>query len=118
MAQQVRPRPDHRDQRHHQLLADRIDRRVGDLREILLEVVVQQLRLVRQHGERRVGAHRADRIVAFQRHRLEEELNVLLRVAERLLLVQQRGRSFGRAGGISGAGAGVSDGSGSSSSCT
>ena len=64
VAQQVRPRPDHRDQRHHQLLADRIDRRVGDLGEVLLEVVVEQLRLARQHGERRVGAHRADRIVA------------------------------------------------------
>ena len=44
-AEQVRPRADHRDQRHHQLLADRIDRRVGDLREVLLEVVVEQLRL-------------------------------------------------------------------------
>ena len=92
MSQQVRPRPDHRDQRHHQRLADRIDRRIGDLGEVLLEVVVQQLRLARQHGERRVGAHRADRIVAVLRHRLEEELDVLLRVAERLLLVQQRGQ--------------------------
>ncbi len=91
MSEQIRPRPDHRDQRHHQRLADRIDRRIGDLGEVLLEVVVQQLRLARQHGERRVGAHRADRIVAVLRHRLEEELNVLLRVAERLLLVQQRG---------------------------
>ena len=44
-AEQVRPRADHRDQRHHQLLADRIDRRVGDLGEVLLEVVVEQLRL-------------------------------------------------------------------------
>ena len=64
--QQVRPRPDHRDQRHHQLFADRVDRRVGDLREILLEVVVEQLRLVRQRGNRRVGAHRADRVVAHR----------------------------------------------------
>ena len=47
-AEQVRPRPDHRDQRHHQLLADRVDRRVGDLGEVLLEVVVEQLRLGRR----------------------------------------------------------------------
>ncbi len=91
MAQQVRPRADHRHQRHHQCLADRIDRRIGDLREVLLEIVVQQFWLVRQHGERRVGAHRAHRVVAFLRHRLEEELDILLRVAERLLLVDQRG---------------------------
>ena len=41
-------------------LADAVDRRIGDLREQLLEVVVEQLRLVREHGERRVVAHRAD----------------------------------------------------------
>ena len=74
VAEQVRPRPDHRDQRHHQFLADRVDRRVGDLREILLEVVVEQLGPVRERGDRRVGAHRADRVVAVARHRLEEEL--------------------------------------------
>ena len=89
MAQQVRPRTDHRDQRHHQLLADRIDRRVGDLGEVLLEVVVEQLGLGREHRERRVGAHRAHRIIAVARHRLQEELQVLLRVAEHLLLAQQ-----------------------------
>ena len=46
-----------RHQRHHQLLADRIDRRVGDLREVLLEVIVEQLGFLREHGDRRVGAH-------------------------------------------------------------
>ena len=89
MAQQVRSRTDHRDQRHHQFLADRIDRRVGDLGEILLEVVVEQLGPGREHRERRVGAHRAHRIVALARHRLQEELQVFLRVAERLLMAQQ-----------------------------
>ena len=43
--EQVRPRPDERDEAHHQLLADRVDRRVRHLREVLLEVGVQQLRL-------------------------------------------------------------------------
>ena len=39
-----------------------IDRRIGDLREELLEIIVKQLRLVREHRERRVGAHRAERL--------------------------------------------------------
>jgi hypothetical protein len=39
VAEQVRARADHRHQAHHQFLADRIDRRVGDLREVLLEIV-------------------------------------------------------------------------------
>ncbi|MEJ1968047.1 MAG: hypothetical protein WDN03_05300 [Rhizomicrobium sp.] len=43
-----------------------------------------------EHGERRIGAHRADRIVAELRHRLQEELDVLLRVAEGLLAIEQR----------------------------
>ncbi len=106
VTEQVRPRPDHRDQRHHQFLADRVDRRVGDLREILLEVVVEQLRPVGERGDRRVGAHRADRVVALARHRLEEELDILLGVAERLLQVEpgrgvvgdRRHRRLGRFG--------------------
>jgi len=36
--EQVRSRPDDRHQAHDQLLADRIDRRVGHLREVLLEI--------------------------------------------------------------------------------
>ena len=46
LRQQVRTGPEVRNERHHQLLADRIDRRVGDLGEELLEVVVEEPRLV------------------------------------------------------------------------
>ena len=95
VAQQVRPRPDHRDQRHHQLLADRVDRRIGDLREVLLEVIVEQLGLGRERGDRRVGAHRADRVVGIARHRLEKELDVFLGIAKRLLLIEMRRRVVG-----------------------
>ena len=42
--------------------AQRIDRRVGDLRELLAEIVVERAHLVRQHRHRRVVAHRADRL--------------------------------------------------------
>jgi hypothetical protein len=40
------PRPDEGHERHNQLLADRVDRRVRHLREVLLEIGVQQLRPV------------------------------------------------------------------------
>ena len=88
--EQVRLRTDERHQRHHDRLADRVDRRIRDLREQLLEVVVERLVLVRQHRERRVVAHRADALLAGLRHRAEQELEVLLRVAEGLLAVEQR----------------------------
>ena len=39
---------------------------------------------------RHVAAHRADRILAGQAHRLQEEAQILLRVAERLLPIEQR----------------------------
>ncbi len=88
--EQVRPRADERHQAHDQLLADRIDRRVGHLREVLLEVGVQQLRLVRQHRHGRVVAHRAHRLLARVRHRRHQELQAFLRVAEGLLQIEQR----------------------------
>jgi len=66
--------PDHRDQRHHQLLAD--SGSIGGLvtcAKILLEVIIEQLRLVRQRGNRSVRAHRPDWVLRIARHRLEEE---------------------------------------------
>ena len=85
----VRPRPDEGDQAHHQFLADRVDRRVGDLGEILLEIGVEQLRLVRHRRDRRVGAHRADGFLAGRRHRRHQQLGVFLAVAEGLLAIEQ-----------------------------
>ena len=83
--EQVALRPDGRPHRRHQLLADGVERRIGDLREALAEVVVQQARAVRQHRERRVGAHRADGFFAVGRHGREQQPQIFLRVAERLL---------------------------------
>ena len=97
--EQVRPRPDDRDQAHDNLLADRIDRRVRHLGEVLLEVGEQQLRLVRQRRDRRVGAHRADGFLALRRHRRHQELQVLLGVAEGLLAIEQREVGDRRGGG-------------------
>ena len=54
-----------------------IDRRVGDLAEILPEKMVQAAILVRQHGQRRVVAHRAGRFLAVLHHRLKNQLQIL-----------------------------------------
>ena len=43
--------------RGNNLLADTVNRRVGDLGKELLEVARERLRLVRQDGQGRVGAH-------------------------------------------------------------
>ncbi len=67
---------------HDELLADRVDRRVRDLREELVEVVEERARLFRAAGERGVVAHRAGRLLAVPRHRLQDELEVFGGVAE------------------------------------
>ncbi len=90
--EQVRPRADERHQAHDQFLADRVDRRVGDLGEVLLEIGVEQPRLVGEHRDRRVVAHGADRFLACHRHRRHQEVQVFLGVAERLLAIEQADR--------------------------
>ena len=89
--QQVGARPDQRHQRHDQFLADGVDGRVGDLGEVLLEVVEQRLGLVRQHRHRVVGAHGADGFLAGDGHGRHQHADVFLGVAEGLLAVQQGG---------------------------
>ena len=88
--QQVALGANRRTHRGDELLADRVERRVRHLREELLEVVVEQARLVREHRERRVRAHRADRLFAVDRHRPNQHAQVFLRVAEGLLALQDR----------------------------
>ncbi len=88
--EQVRPRADDRDEAHHQFLADRVDRRVGHLREVLLEIGEEQLRPIGQRRDRRVVAHGADRFFAGRRHRRHQDFEVFLGVAEHLLAIEQR----------------------------
>ena len=98
-AEQIRARADERHQRHHELLADRIDRRVRHLREELLEIVVEHLRAVGEHGQRGIVAHRAQCFLAAFGHRRHQQPHVFLRVAERLLAIEQRNlRRRGRRG--------------------
>ena len=77
--------------RGDELLADAVDRRVGDLGEELLEVVVEQARPVREHGQRGVVAHRAHGLDAVARHRGRGGCrSSSMRVAEGDLALQQR----------------------------
>ncbi len=75
---------------HDDRLADRVDRRVRHLREQLLEVRVEQRLAGGEHRERRVAAHRADRLLRVARERRQHRLHVLLRVAEQQLAAAER----------------------------
>ncbi len=88
-AQQIRARPDQGHQGHYQLLADGVDGRVGDLGEVLLEVVEQRLGLVRQDGDGVVGPHGPHRLLASGGHGRHQELEVFLGIAEGLLAVEE-----------------------------
>ncbi len=86
--QNIALRADVAGQRHHQLLADRVDRRIRHLREQLLEVVKQRLRFIRQASQRRIRAHGAHRLLAVHRHGCDQQAQVFLGVSERPLAHQ------------------------------
>ena len=69
----------------HDFLADRVDRRIGDLREELLEVVKQRSGLLGKHCKRRVHAHCGDGFAAGLRHGKYALHDLLIGVAECLL---------------------------------
>ncbi|CAB4741104.1 unannotated protein [freshwater metagenome] len=83
--EEVALRSDMAGERGDDLLANRVEGRVRHLREELLEVVEDQTRARRQHRHRGVGAHRSDRLSGCPCHRLENDPQVLLGVAEGLL---------------------------------
>ena len=83
---------DVRHERHDELFADRVDRRVRDLREELVEEVEERPARVRAAGERGVVAHRADGLLAVAGHRLQDEFEVFGRVAEEPLLGREVAR--------------------------
>jgi len=68
-----------------------------DLAEVLPEIVMQAAILVRQHGDGRVVAHGADGFLGVLHHRMEDQLQVLLRepyrhlASPQLVLLEARG---------------------------
>ena len=67
--------------RRHEALTQRVDRRVGDLREELVEVVEERARVAGEHGERNVGAHGGQRRLARVGHGTHGLLDVIEVVA-------------------------------------
>jgi hypothetical protein len=86
--EQVLLRADAAGQRRDELLPDRVERRVGDLREQLAEVIEQQPRPLAQHGDGGVGAHGSEGLAAGLRHRRQQDAQLFLGVAEGLLPAQ------------------------------
>ncbi len=76
---------------HHPPFAQRIDRRVGDLGELLTEEVVQAAIARREHRGRRVVAHGADRLLGVDHHRHQQKLEILDRDAVEVLPPAQLG---------------------------
>ena len=86
--QKAAARADHGLSRGNDLFADGVNGRVGDLGEELFEIVVKQLRLLRENGQRRVRAHGAQRLDAVVGHRTHDETQILEGVAEGLLFLK------------------------------
>ena len=68
-------------QAHHRRFAQAVNRRVGDLAEVLAEEVAERAVAVGQHRQRRVVAHRADGLLGLLDHRGEDQLHVFQRHA-------------------------------------
>ncbi|MNZ67067.1 hypothetical protein D3C78_853020 [compost metagenome] len=91
-------------QRHDDRFAQRVDRRVGDLGELLAEIVIGRAHALGEDRHRRIVAHRTDRFLALLAERTQdlvtlfegdlEHLHVLLElvsvVAGRALVVGER----------------------------
>ncbi len=69
----------------HHLLADRVDRRIGHLREELLEVMEQRMVRSGQHRNRRIHAHCRNRLRTVSRHRQDTHLQFFVCISESLL---------------------------------
>ena len=87
---------------HHDRLAGRIDRRVRHLREELLEVGVEERAPVRECRERRVVAHRADRLLGVDAREARASPSCLLACSRRRAAADEAaprdGSSAGRGG--------------------
>ena len=83
-------RSDLRLQRHYDRLAQRIDRRVCHLRELLPEIIVKRAHLVRQHRHRRVIAHGANRFALILGEHADDLIALFARDVEHLLVERER----------------------------
>jgi hypothetical protein len=89
LVEQVALRPDRRRQAHHDVLPDRVDRGVRDLREALLEVGEQRRLPLGENRQSEVVAHRAGRLSRVAGDLCDQDAQVLLRVTEGELALDQ-----------------------------
>ncbi len=73
----------------HQIFSDGVQRWVGDLGEELLEIVEQQLGLVRQHRQGGVAAHGPHRLGAVKGHGRGDGPQLFFGIPEGSLLLLQ-----------------------------
>ena len=76
-------------QAHHQFFPQGINRRIGDLGEALLEVVVKQVRLMGKHRQGDVVSHAVGGLLALACHVLDHQIQVLGAEAKGSLLLEQ-----------------------------
>ena len=81
----VTDRTDHGLQRHHDALAQGIDRRIGDLSELLPTAIIQRPDPGREHRHRRIVAHRSDRLGLGLGEHANHLASLLAREVEHLL---------------------------------
>ena len=61
---------------HHEVLTDRVDSRVGNLRKLLTEVVEEDLWLVGKHSKRSIITHGCSRLLTLGSHRDDGTVDV------------------------------------------
>ena len=76
-------------QAHHKTLANRVDGGVGDLRELLTEIIEEDLRLLGDDCQRGVITHGSGRLLGGRSHRNDGRCDILLAIAEHQLLDHQ-----------------------------
>ena len=82
LGEDVRLVADIRHDRYHELLANRIDRRVRHLRKKLMEEIEERTTLPGEAGQRGVIAHGTDRFMSGLGHRPDNQLDVFERPSE------------------------------------
>src|SRR5206468_8477604 len=90
-------RPQLRVEGHDERFTDGVDWGVGHLRKSLLEIGEEKARFLREHSQRRIIAHRAERLYGFAVHRPQNQLQLLPCISESPLHTDIWGRA-GRAG--------------------
>ena len=76
------------DWRSDDLFADTVDRRIGDLSEELVEVIIDQLRFIREYRNRCVCAHGTNGLDAITCHRSHQQTQIFKGVSKSKLALE------------------------------